>query len=406
MKLPRYVSGYELTIFSVFLILPFVDAFNGFLVASKLIPEGGLASPSQLGRLVVSAAIFYLLYRRSISTALLVSISYLMFVEIISAFNYLEAKGFIYSLVVAYKLFYFLALISVLSFYVKGPEQFYFFNKFIFANLIIMSSFIYFSSITGIGNNTYAAGLGTKSFFSSGNGLGLYLGVTTLYIISLSYYNLLNVKRWLLLFFIFSIVMVGTKTAFIFFVVSFLFFVYSSKYKLLYLAFLSLMSLYYIPILLDSFSKLFEVVLFRLEKSESVWLFLSSGRFDYVFDAFQVYFKDDIDIFRFIFGSGAFLSFQDPSTVTSYDTLETDFFDVFFMYGFLGLSTYILFCGCLLFYFRDKPLLLIASLLLILHSWLAGHVLFNGMSSMCFVFLFVSASYLNKAHALNGDKNA
>ncbi|MBR9846562.1 MAG: hypothetical protein GYB35_10905 [Algicola sp.] len=406
MKLPRYINGYELTIFAVFLILPFVDAFNGFLVASKIIPEGGLASPSQMGRLLVSVAIFYLLYRRSISTALLISIIYLMFVELISAFNYLESKGFIYSLVVTYKLFYFLALISVLKFYVKGPEQFDFFNRFIFFNLIIMSSFIYFSSITGVGNSTYSAGLGTKSFFSSGNGLGLYLGVATLYIISLSYYNLLDVRRWLLLFFIFSIVMVGTKTAFIFFVVSLLFFVYSSKYKSLYLIFLSLISLYYIPILVDGFSKLFEVVLFRLEKSESVWLFLSSGRFDYVLDAFQVYFKDDIEVFRFLFGSGAYLSFQDPSTVTSYDTLETDFFDVFFMYGFWGLSTYILFCGCLLFYFRSKPLLLITSLLLILHSWLAGHVLFNGMSSMCFVFLFVTASYLNKAKNLNGKLHA
>ena len=396
MKLPRYICGYELTIFAVFLILPFVDAFNGFLVASKLIPEGGLASPSQLGRLLVSVAIFYLLYRRGISTVLLVSIFYLMFVEVISAFDYLEAKGFIYSVVVTYKLFYFLSLISVLSFYVKGPERFLFFNKLILLNLVVMSGFIYCSSITGIGNNTYEAGIGTKSFFSSGNGLGLYLGVTTLYIISLSYYNLLNVQRWLLLFFIFSIVMVGTKTAFVFFVVSFLFYVYSSRYKLLYLTFISLISLYYIPIFIDGFSKLFEVVLFRLEKSESIWLFLSSGRFDYVFDAFQVYFKNDIEVFRFLFGSGAFLSFQDPSTVTAYDTLETDFFDVLFMYGFIGLSGYILFCGCLLYYFRYKPLLLITSILLVLHSWLAGHVLFNGMSSMCFVFLFVTASYFRK----------
>lgn len=76
-----------------------------------------------------------------------------------------------------------------------------------------------------------------------------------------------------------------------------------------------------------------------------------------------------------------------------YDTLETDIFDVLFMYGFIGLIFLLSIYMYILCRLRKEKLLLISALLCILHSVFSGHVIFNGMSSLCIMVLFVLAKF-------------
>jgi hypothetical protein len=73
-----------------------------------------------------------------------------------------------------------------------------------------------------------------------------------------------------------------------------------------------------------------------------------------------------------------------------FDTLETDFFDIFFFYGVLGLSLYIVFFILSLIrainnrnYFNGFIFFLV-----FVYSAVAGHVLFNSMSVVSLVLLY------------------
>ena len=90
-----------------------------------------------------------------------------------------------------------------------------------------------------------------------------------------------------------------------------------------------------------------------------------------------------------IIGGGVFMSYR-----TSYfedmpfKQLEMDFFDIFFMYGLIGIFCYI---GIILWCIRksyNKGLVLFSLIIFfILHSALAGHILFDGVPMTAGVIL-------------------
>jgi hypothetical protein len=100
--------------------------------------------------------------------------------------------------------------------------------------------------------------------------------------------------------------------------------------------------------------------------------------------------------YRNILGGGSFLSFRDPAEfVPAFDTLETDLFDVFFMYGIIGVAVY---CGITLMgtytaLIRRMPMLMFFFLVVMAHSLVAGHVIFNGMSVLGVVLLLLIANF-------------
>ena len=65
--------------------------------------------------------------------------------------------------------------------------------------------------------------------------------------------------------------------------------------------------------------------------------------------------------------------------VVVFDVLETDFFDVAFMYGAIGLAIYSVFWLVALSLAVSRIALFIPLALLFAHSLVAGHTIFNGM---------------------------
>lgn len=388
------LSFRSLLLLSVFILLPLFDALNGYLVVKGLIAEAGIASPSQIGRLLVSILLVYILYASKQGIIPVFLFVYLFIVEVISALYHGSQYGFTYGVVSAYKLGYLILLTIIIKRYSQTPQgmrQLGFYCK---INLVIISSLLYFSTVTGIGNSTYGFGFGTKSFFASGNGLGLYLGIGTLFLIALNQYKISPINQKTLLFIIFSIALIGSKTALVLCMVNLLCMVYLSRFRVVFLIFFILILLLFLPQIMNTLSLVFDVILKRLNNADNFLVYLGSGRVDYVSDAFKVYFKSDPNPFRLIFGMGAYTSFQNPLTVYKFDTLETDLFDLLFMYGLLSVLCFLSIISLVLFHLRKYKILFLGMILLSLHSIIAGHVLFNGMSSVSFTLFICIANYL------------
>ena len=98
----------------------------------------------------------------------------------------------------------------------------------------------------------------------------------------------------------------------------------------------------------------------------------------FLIDAFNQS-ERDFSVIKLIMGGGAFASFQDFSAVKMADVLEMDGFDVLFMYGLPGIMLYGLSWAMLLYRNRQFNLMMLACLMMLLHSAVAGHVFFNGL---------------------------
>ncbi|UUO23047.1 hypothetical protein FGD67_07420 [Colwellia sp. M166] len=391
----------DFLLFLVFIVLPIFDSINGYLVAKGLIAPAGLASPSQLGRLAVSSLLIYILATKKLSIPPVFFLIYLLTVEVFSGLYHQSQYGFTYGVISAYKIGYLIFLTVLLKHYSKSPQGMGQLVVFLKYNLIIIATMLYFSTITGIGNSTYGFGFGTKSFFASGNGLGLYLGVGSLFLIGARHYKLTGFSQKTLLYIVLSIALIGSKTALILCAFNLLCIIVLSKYRASFIIVLSALVFIFLPAIIDTLSVLFDVILNRLTNSDNLILYLGSGRIDYVVDAFGLFLQEDPNPFRLLFGMGAYTSFQDPLFVREFDTLETDLFDLLFMYGLFAVIAYLAVIGVVLFKLRNYKVLFLGMLLLSLHSIIAGHVLFNGMSSVCFALFICVASFLSNKRTLN-----
>lgn len=391
----------ELLLLSVFVLLPFFDAINGFLVVKGVIASAGIASPSQLGRLLVSMLLVYLLAVKKLSVLPMLIFMYLLVVEVFSGLVHQSQYGFSYGVISAYKLGYLVLLTIILKHYTKTTEGFLQLTVFVKYNLIIIAALLYFSTVTGIGNSTYGFGFGTKSFFASGNGLGLYLGVGTLILVGLKHYKLMAISQRTLLFLVFSIALIGSKTALVLCVFNLICLVLLSKYRVFFITLLIVVITLFLPKLIEMFNLVFDVILKRLANTDNILLYLGSGRIDYVTNAYSVFLQSEPSPLRYLFGMGTFTSFQNPLFVKEFDTLETDLFDLFFMYGLVSVVVFVSLIGIVLFNLRKYKLFFGGMLLLSLHSIIAGHVLFNGMSSVTFALFICISSYLSNKRSLN-----
>jgi hypothetical protein len=206
---------------------------------------------------------------------------YLFTVEVFSGLFHLNQYGFTYGVISAYKLGYLILLTMILIHYSKTTEGMLQLGKLVKYNLIIIASMLYFSTVTGVGNSTYAFGFGTKSFFASGNGLGLYLGVGVLFLIGLRECKLVSISYKMLFYLIFSIVLIGTKTALVLCVISLIVMVLRSKYRMLIVTLFTLLLIFYLPRIIEQFSVMFVVILKRFDVAENIFMFLGSGRIQY-----------------------------------------------------------------------------------------------------------------------------
>lgn len=372
----------------IFLAVPLFDMVNGVLVVRGYIPEGGLFSPSKLGRLMAGILLLWVAYRYRLQPGWFFLFFAGIFFETIAGVRFGQEYGVIFGFITVYRLAYIWLLFTVLLYYAKQDVAIL--GKFLKYNVVFISLSIIFAHFTGLGNSTYGWGFGTKGFFASGNALGIYLGAATLTLLAMKHYRIYtDIGKYAYLIAFFGIVLIGSKAAFLLAILVVLFGVWFSNYRTIFILICTVFVVGFSSYILDFASVAFDVIISRYHNSSSIVEFLSSGRVDYVLNAANTLNAQTTDSLRILMGGGSFLSFQNPSGTVVYDTLEMDWADIFFMYGLVGLFFYCAFFISGIFYLKDKFFLVLIWIILLLHSVVAGHVIWNGMSIMLLSYLMV-----------------
>ena len=372
----------------IFLVLPLFDMLNGFLVVRGYLPEGFVGSPSQIGRLFATTLLLGVTIGKRIPHYYVMIFMFLLIIETIAAFHHQRIVGLLFGYVTASKILYmYLLFITLRRYAFNYLEDICKYLKF---NVNLISGSIVFGFITGLGNSTYGWGTGTKGFFSSGNGLGIYLGVAAIVLVALRHYRFYPHTN--MLTFVLSgsaLILVGTKASLLLSIILFITIVLQSRYRLLIFPALLGFFIYVWDFIVFNVNLFFDIIILRYKKSETLFQYLLSSRDNYVTDAFSQIFQQDIGLLRWLFGAGSFVSFQNPERAYSHDTLEMDLVDLLFMYGIIGVTAYLIliFYGLVLHF--NRPFMFLGFLMLSLHSVIAGHVLFNGMSNTLFIILIV-----------------
>lgn len=402
------ISAVTLTLFLIFLLNPFADALTGYLVGTGLMSENAAFSPSQIFRLFLTVILFVQLGHSKDFYFFLVTVFYLLIIELVSFLFHQYPPGLLTGIISSYKLSFCLLLYLIINRYIQSRKigvsdiiHYFILSATIYAGIILLSN------ILGIGFDVYGDGLGSKGIFTSGNGLGIFIGVAGLF--SLYTYFSTKQKKEIIRLFLFLYVLVNllSKAAIILTLAILLisFFYAKRVYKLFTVIGIIALLLYYNSYIIELITTATSVVTYRYEHADSLRHFLLSGRVEYMNYAFEQYSLAGFLFLRLFFGLGYFVSFRNPFANNFWDEsssfLECESFDVFFMYGFLGLFLYIL----LFIYGLKKAIHLkgkytsifkIAWIVIYLHSAFAGHVLFNGMSIIAFVTILIVLTNYHK----------
>ncbi len=391
------ISKQNLFLYSFFYLSPFADALNGALIFNNIIPTNGLFSPTQIFRFFIMILSFSFMKSKKLMIIVFMT-SYIIFIEGISFFNYLDIKGLMLGVIYANKIIYMILIMFTIRSIIE-KEGILLIIKFFRDSTLIYALILLVSTLLGIHESTYGYGaFGSKGLFASGNGLSVFLGIGTM--VSYYWYRLYPYFNNLVISYMILIatVLISTKASIVFLLL-FLFLQYwyaKPKIKILLLIFFSLFFIYFHEYIFSTLTSLFDVIVYRFKERESLFTFLLSGRQNYISNALNVYDLSGIRILRLFFGAGVFVSFQDFSQVNiEYKTMENDFFDVFFYFGLIGLFLYLCFImiGYYKLYKQKNIILFFSWSAIVFYSIVAGHVLFNGMSNVALVILFLTVNY-------------
>jgi len=399
------VSINSIYLILLFYIAPFLDAISGYLVLSETITEGGAGSPSQIFRLIVLVISFKMILKDKIFFNIAIFlITYIVIIESFFFIVHNNLFGYILGLVYGSKLFYLVLIYLALRVLLKSNIiSFLILLEYIRNYILLTSIILTISFISGLGFYTYGEGtFGFKGFYAAGNGLGIFQGIGLL--VSIYYWKVTREKYALIssLIILFSTVIIGSKTALLLSTLGFISIIFLQKsvlIKALVVFIIIFLFVTYMDQFVDTFETVFDVIIFRFERSESVLSWILSNRDNYFIDAVNTLSVDGFLILRIFFGFGAFISFRDPKgSYQGIDILESDFLDIFFMYGSIFLFFYLLFIISHLYMAIIKKKFFIALMfsLLMTHSLMAGHIVFNGMSGILVPLLSLLIIYSKK----------
>lgn len=374
---------------------PIVDLITGVMIHRFHFSEGGLGTPSQLFRIAFIPLLFITLPRKQ-SILSLIILTWLLIVEGFGFFSIVRisqiVSGFNYSI----KLFFsVILLLSANSAIRKGLQMQQLTNWYLLSATLYALGVV-IPTILGIGVTNYGEGtFGQKGLFASGNALSIYMGVACIFAALVRHKSPYDWGRFLII--LSALLLAGTKTGLVFLSVLGLILIAKQSFWKQILIAITLGSVIVVfwQSIADIFSTIFDVVLYLWEKRDDNLTFFVSGRNKYVIDAFAELWGSNYLLIRLIIGGGAFVSFRNDITNNmSFDTLETDPFDILFMYGVIGLTVYIIIA--ISFIRQGLKCHNSISLLIILfvgHSVFAGHVLFEGIPMITGVVLYLCAKY-------------
>ncbi|MEQ5635303.1 hypothetical protein AB7315_08645 [Providencia manganoxydans] len=386
------VSLIQLFIIYNIIILPIFDNISGALFKLNVITDGGIGSPSQLGRFIAIFFIVFLIFKVCQSNTRKISLfilTYFIITELVISLFHNELMALLYGFVTSLKVAYALLCVLLFTDLVKQNRL----NSAMISNYIIIygtvvSIFVLLSYFSGFHISNYSKGVATRGLFISGNGLGVVIGISSLILIyNTAKFTTLKLLHILLL--LLTVALIGTKAALFFLILGISFFLFKTFKKRPFFSVLVLFSTIYFSfsVLLQNLEMIFENIIFKFENIDDKLLLLASSRDSFILDAFDIVNWNDIYALRFIFGAGAYYAYLDPTTsiTTLRKLLENDLFELFFSYGFvltlLYISLYLIAVGEVLKKTKNYFYLFIFSLVY-LHSITVGHVLFNGTSSL------------------------
>ena len=360
-----------------FIGIMIIDLATGYLLASNAIPEGGIFSPSQLGRLIILLYFAGLILRnKEISLWFIFGITPFLLIELLYGAAHSQVSGLLYGLISVAKL-----AVLAAPFFVTFDEldQREIVQSFKLGALF-MASVIVISLVLDIGKPTYASGgFGTKSFFPSGNDIGAYLGGATLLLIVARHYELIKLNTISIAILLTGLTFISSKASLLFMLASIFFLAYHSRLMIPLTVLSSLVVLYYADHLSQAAAMVGEIIVRRYYEADGDWIrFLLSGRELYVHEAIQRFSEQNSTV-RLLFGQGIFVGPQHVNQASQVDFLEADPFDIFFMFGTLGVIVFLVFWRHLIIMSKAKPWFAFPLGLLFLHSSLAGHVVFSGL---------------------------
>jgi hypothetical protein len=384
------ISLSQLFLGSLFYLAPIADCLTGILILGGKLGEGAAGSPSQLFRFILMLGMFiYLSPSKKYFFLTTLLIFYFLVVETLGFIFHKSLYGIVIGMVYSSKIVYLAMIFFMFKRLLKKNSVSLEQIKIYFKNGVFISSlFLIIPFILGLGYNTYIEGtFGFKGFFSSGNGLGVFLGCGLLF---MSYALKSDKSRYSIIktiVVLFATLLVGSKTTMICVGISLIYiilFAFNRTTSLTIAILTTIIGVYYFSLIKSGFEVVFDVVLFRYNNTDSVITFLMSERDVYFRNAITNLQIDGGYALRLIAGLGALISFRNPyASYNNIDTLESDFSDLFFAYGIISVIVYLGGAIYLHYQYISKRLFFgIIFTLLILHSVLAGHILFNGMSGI------------------------
>jgi hypothetical protein len=387
------------------LLLPIFDNASGLLFKLNIIGDGSIGSPSQLGRLIATFCVMVLITKlcsKDTKKIAFILFSYFILVEVFSALIHWQLMAFLYGMVTSLKVIYAaFCLLFFLELVKKNKITQVELEQWMVIYGTVISILVLLAYVSGFHIANYSTGIATRGLFISGNGLGVVMGCCALVLIHrMRKFKLVHILHILIL--LSTTALVGTKGGLIFFVFGLLYLglKMSRQHPILTTAMLIVIAYYAIAPLLDVLGSVFNNIIYKFNNIDDKWLLLASSRDKFILEAFEKVTWFGAYSLRFIFGAGAYFGYLDPAAGAGSirKLLENDLFELFFCYGILASLGY---C-CLFFYgafyalVYKKLFYFILFSLVFLHSITAGHVVFNGTSSIMLAFIFATILCSNK----------
>lgn len=393
-----------LTLWLIFFINPFVDAITGYIVMSDSSEVGGIGSPSQMFRLLLSGLMLVQIHNSRHLIFILLFVFYLIVLELFNFIFHTDLMGLAIGITYSYKLAFGILMYFVIDKYIqKGWLKFNRLLDYTIYSGVIYCGLVLFADLLGISYPSYSGvNLGSRGIFASANGLGIYVGVCSLLVIY-KYYKSFQ-KKYLFFYLLMAYVLLGLMTraaiGILLVGVTLWFINMPWKYKLMSLG----VGFILIGIFIEPISKVVrsstEMIVYRLQDADISFQGLVIGGRQELFDRATKNFTIEKGLwYRLVVGGGYFLSYRNPFNMASEYSpiLEADLWDIFYMFGIVGLLVYgrlFIYGLCISKHATLSYILKIAWIMLFFHSAFAGHVIQNGMSVMVMVCLMILLKYI------------
>lgn len=404
----RQISYLDKLIVLIFSVLLIVDSANGFLLLS------GVNLPISLSQAVKMPLIFLMLFRvfvlNNIYFIHILSLIFILWSSIflnyylLGAFNIpLESAIFLKLVIIPISMYYFVAISKLdYDFYIKVAK-----NVFIISFLVILLNITL--GMAGLGFNSYTEGIGSKGFFYAGNELSILYVVLFAFLLRYVFqeYSTFRYAIFSALGLFFGL-FIATKVSMLsILTIIFLLPLLKVKWKFTVKRFIAILVVGGSFTLLAIFVYNYMFVSGLMDK----WTYflkiydynyvsiILSGRNRYLEQSFIMSSLHPGILHQFLgYSYAGYIDLVSQTSTLRGQSIEMDFFDVYFYYGILGLFAVLSFWMVAIYVYLknkfDNIFILSTVILVLIISFLSGHVLFSGLSGP-FIGIFLSLMFQN-----------